>query len=49
VSGGVPDSREGNMTCGLEQEKRPNCPGGGKSLEEMLGTGKERGKRKAEN
>ncbi len=29
VPGGVRADCAGNMTCGLQQEKRPNCPGGG--------------------
>ena len=40
LPGGVPDSREGNMTYGLQQEKQPNCPGDGVQWEK-LGTGKE--------
>ena len=30
LPGGVRADCAGNMTCGLEQEKRPNGPGGGK-------------------
>jgi hypothetical protein len=37
VPGGVPDDLEGSMTYGLQQEKRPNCPGGGeREKAEML-------------